>query len=578
MGLEAGAARQLAGLLRGGGIAFAAQRIARLVAEAYTGSGSADAARFCGMLRDSLAALAEEGTLSSADLRMLIREIDAAQAAALEGLSNPRRALEALERAVSGGSTGDLPRLALEGAASADSAALLNAESGALVLRTGAGLELPAEAMAPQSLAAQALAERKRVEASDQEGSRAVVAFPLRSGAEIAGILRVSSRTVWQFSPDELGFLEAIASRAAGLLAKDEPQTRLRHALLTFESLIEASPLPIVSNDREGRVQIWNRAAEELFGWQRGEVLGKPNPMLPPEPSQESSSISGEIDAGAVIRNREVRRTRKDGTTLHLALSIAPLREPSGDISGAIAILADITDRKQSEEEMVRTAGFREHLIGIVSHDLRNPLTAIVTSTQLLLRYGELHERQARVVARISASANRMTRMIDDLLDFARTRLGGEFPIRRRRVDLRQICEQTVEELEFAYTREVNLDSEGDLWGDWDADRMAQVISNLVGNALQHSDGQVEVTLRGESDEVLFRTRNGGPPIPADVLPHVFEPGRRGNGARSGGVGLGLFIARQIVLAHGGTIEARSSEAEGTIFEIALPRKARQKT
>jgi len=167
--------------------------------------------------------------------------------------------------------------------------------------------------------------------------------------------------------------------------------------------------------------------------------------------------------------------------------------------------------------------------------------------------------------------------MIDDLLDFARTRLGGELPIHPRRVDLRQLCEQMVEELEFAYTRQVKLETEGDLWGDWDADRIAQVISNLVGNALQHSDGDIAVSLRGEDDSVLFETKNGGPPIPAEVLPHIFEPGRRGD-ARSGGLGLGLFIVRQIVLAHGGTIEVRSSEGEGTTFTARLPRKGRHKT
>jgi signal transduction histidine kinase len=258
-----------------------------------------------------------------------------------------------------------------------------------------------------------------------------------------------------------------------------------------------------------------------------------------------------------------------------LALSVAPLRDAAGAFSGAISILMDISDRKQRESEAARTAGFREHLLGIVSHDLRNPLTAIVTSAQLLLRYGELPDRQGRVVARIATSAGRMARMIDDLLDFARTRLGGELPIHPRRIDLRQICEQTVEELEFAYTRPVRMEAEGDLWGDWDPDRIAQVISNLAGNALQHSEGDVAVLLHGEKDVVVFQTRNGGPPIPKEVLPHIFEPGRRGD-ARSGGLGLGLFIVQQIVLAHGGSIEVRSTEAEGTAFTVVLPRKGRQ--
>jgi PAS domain S-box-containing protein len=356
--------------------------------------------------------------------------------------------------------------------------------------------------------------------------------------------------------------------------AGESPQSRLRHALRTFESLIEASPLPIVAIDAEAMVQIWNHAAEELFGWQRREVMGKPLPLVPTELVEEARAIEDDVRAGRIVRNREVRWVCRDGARVDLALSVARLRDAAGAFSGAISILMDISDRKQREYEAARTARFREHLLGIVSHYLRNPLTAIVTSAQLLLRYGELPDRQGRVVARIATSADRMARMIDDLLDFARTRLGGELPIHPRRIDLRQICEQTIEELEFAYTRPVRMEAEGDLWGDWDPDRIAQVISNLAGNALQHSEGDVAVLLQGEPEVVVFQTRNGGPAIPKEVLPHIFEPGRRGD-ARSGGLGLGLFIVQQIVLAHGGSIEVKSTEAGGTLFTVVLPRKGR---
>jgi PAS domain S-box-containing protein len=576
MGAEAGAARQLAGLLRGGGGDLAAQRVARLVAEACAGVEPAEASRLCGLLRDAVLELAENGTLTPSEARTLSREIDAAEAATLETLSSPHRALDALERALSDTSARALPQLAVEGALSADSAALLIAEDAALMVRASAGLEVPPEAAGPGSVAARAIEERAPVEATETEGARAVYAVPLRWGDEMLGALRVSSRTAWKFAEDEKRLLRAIAARAATLLAGEDPQARLRQTLRTFESLIEASPLPIVSVDREGMVQIWNRAAEELFGWSRSEVLGRPSPLVSADLEDEAAAMQQEILAGRVIRNREVKKPRKDGTRLDLVLSVAPLRDAGGAVSGSIAILADITDRKEREAEAARTARFREHFVGIVSHDLRNPLTAIVTSAHLLLRYGELPERQARVVARIASSADRMARMIDDLLDFARSKLGGAFPIQPRRIDLRQICEQTVEELEFAYTRQLKLEARGDLWGDWDPDRMAQVISNLVGNAVQHSDGEVTISLRGESEFVTLETRNGGPPIPPEVLAHIFEPGRRGD-ARAGGLGLGLFIAQQIVLAHGGSIEVTSSESGGTTFTVTLPRKGRHK-
>jgi len=175
-----------------------------------------------------------------------------------------------------------------------------------------------------------------------------------------------------------------------------------------------------------------------------------------------------------------------------------------------------------------------------------------------------------------------MTRMIADLLDFTRSRLGGGFPIDTRRMNLRDLCETVIEELELAYPeRTIEFDARGDAWGNWDPDRMAQVVSNLAGNALQHSPetSTVRVELSDEGERVVLEAANAGPAIPADVLPHVFEPGRRGPPERgrkeSSGLGLGLYIVRQIVLAHGGDIAVRSSATEGTTFTVGLPRRSR---
>ena len=359
MGGEAGTARQLAGLLRGGGGDLAAQRVARLVAEACTGVEPAEASRQCAALRDSILQLCSDGTLTLPEARLLCRKIDGAQAAMLEALSSPQRALDALERALSDTPVRGLPELVVQGSLSADSAALLIGENRQLVIRATAGLELPPDAADPASVAGRALLESSVVEASDTENARAVLAFPLQFGDELLGVLRVSSRTAWKFSEDERRFLRAIATRAAALLAGDDPQARLRHTLRTFESLIEASPLPILSIDRNGSVQIWNHAAEELFGWQRHEVVGKSIP-LGAQDLEEALRIRQEIDGGRVIRNQEVRWKRKDGTHLDLALSAAPLRDPAGAVSGSIAILVDITDRKQREEQAERTSRFRE--------------------------------------------------------------------------------------------------------------------------------------------------------------------------------------------------------------------------
>jgi len=571
-----GEARRLAGLLRaanGGQRERIARRVVRLVAEACDGEDAAGAARACAALRDSVLDLCQGGVLSLGDARLICNEIDVAAAAALERSAGARRALEAVHRSLVTTSAAELPQLALEGAPSLDSAVLLLAESGRLSARGAAGTTLQDDVAAPGSVAARAAHEKAVVEASAVEDSRVVLALPLLSGSDVLGVMRFASRRAAHFGADEKRFLGAVATRAATLLAGTEAETRLRHTLRTVQSLIDASPLPILSVDRSRRVQLWNTAAEELFGWTHDEVMGRPSPLVSDDAAGEAAEILAAVEAGGIVRNREIRRPRKDGSPLDLALSAAPLRDAAGEVTGSIAILADITDSRRRELDAQRTARFREQFVGIVGHDLRNPLTAIVTSAQLLVRYGEMSERQARVLNRISASADRMARMIDDLLDFARSRLGGGFPIQRKRVDLRQLCEQTVEELEFAWTRAIPVDSDGDLWGNWDPDRMAQVISNLVGNALQHSKGEVRVVLRAEADVVTLQTWNGGTPIPGEVLPHLFEPGRRDS--RSSGLGLGLYIVQQIVLAHGGSLEVRSLEEEGTTFTVTLPRRAR---
>jgi len=575
----------VAGLLRGGDEArrqLAAARMARLAAEACAQAEPAAAARRCTELREAVLQLCEEGTLQPADARALCRQIDEALTAALEPLPSSLRALEALDRASEQVSPDELPRLALEGSSSADSAQLLTSGEG-LSLHSAAGLPADPAAIAQAGSAAELAARLDQaVELADAEGARAVIALPVRPACpgahgRLLGVLRLSSRAAWQFSDDEKRFFRALAARAGALL---EPENgRIRQGQENLAALIEASPLPILSIDRHGLVQIWNRAAERLFGWDSADVIGKPSPIVPEGSEEEASGILAEAARDHTIEGREVRRQRRDGTLLDLSLSLAPLRDASGAVSGSIAVLADISGRKRREQEAKETARFREHFVGILGHELRNPLTAIVTSAQLLLRYGQLVERQAKVVGRITASADRMARMIDDLLDFARSGLGGGFPIHPRRIDLGELCEQVIDELEFAYPgRTITLAANGDLWGSWDADRISQVVSNLVANALQHGqpEAEVRVALDAEGETVLLTTHNGGPPIPREVLPHVFEPGRRGD-ARAGGLGLGLFIAQQIVLAHGGSIQARSSAEEGTTFTVALPRKARKR-
>ncbi|ATB30790.1 hybrid sensor histidine kinase/response regulator [Melittangium boletus] len=258
-----------------------------------------------------------------------------------------------------------------------------------------------------------------------------------------------------------------------------------------------------------------------------------------------------------------------------------------GQVTGPLLVraLRYAIERKRAEESLKReeaarrTAVFREQFLGILGHDLRNPLQAISGNAALLMRYGGLSEPQRKAVHRIAHSSDRMAKMINDLLDFTRTRLGGGYSLQRTRTNVHDVLRQVVEELEVAHPqRRFELSVEGNGWGEWDAGRIAQAASNLVGNAVQYSpeDSPVRVVARDEGEGVRVEVHNGGDPIPPERMSHIFDPFVRGGGevrARSG-LGLGLYITHEIVKAHEGVLQVRSTAVDGTCFWWHLPRRA----
>lgn len=227
--------------------------------------------------------------------------------------------------------------------------------------------------------------------------------------------------------------------------------------------------------------------------------------------------------------------------------------------------------------ERARTTEFQERFVAILGHDLRNPLSSLSMGLALLKRSPP--SAYPATLARMTASAGRMQRMVDQLLDLARARLGGGLSVEPTPVDLRAVVRHVTDELVAAHPDSaVVLDARGDLAGNWDPDRLAQVVSNLVGNAIDHgsSAAPVHVELRSGGSHVLLSVHNAGPEIPEKVQTTLFEPFRRGDReattSRTSGLGLGLYITREIVLAHGGSIEVTSHTGQGTTFAVTLPR------
>ena len=229
------------------------------------------------------------------------------------------------------------------------------------------------------------------------------------------------------------------------------------------------------------------------------------------------------------------------------------------------------------EAETRRRADFERQLIGIVSHDLRNPLSAILLTASRMERKAT-DERQKREVERIRVSAERATRMIRDLLDFTQARQGNGIAIQRKTTDLHEVVRAVVDEAQVTHVeRTIEVAQRGNGTGHWDSDRLAQVVANLLGNALQYSPAGtlVRVELQDEGESLLLRVHNTGAPIPQELLPRIFEPMERGaailyEAGRS--IGLGLYIVRHVVLAHAGTVNVHSSATEGTSFTVRLPR------
>jgi signal transduction histidine kinase len=223
----------------------------------------------------------------------------------------------------------------------------------------------------------------------------------------------------------------------------------------------------------------------------------------------------------------------------------------------------------QAQEDAAR---FGEQLLGIVSHDLRSPLAAIMASTQLALRRAGEEEGLLRPLRRASAAAGRMGRMIEELLDFTRARLGGGIPLARREADLGKIARYAVEEAQAAFPDHPLVHRLHYEKGSYDPDRMAQVVQNLIANAMQHGAPRapVAVEVRPDAEDMVLEVRNQGPPIPEEILTDLFEPFRRARPGKPNHLGLGLFIVQEIVRAHGGAVAVRSGDG-GTTFTVRLP-------
>jgi sigma-B regulation protein RsbU (phosphoserine phosphatase) len=329
---------------------------------------------------------------------------------------------------------------------------------------------------------------------------------------------------------------------------------------------------------------------------QVGALLGRPDAqdvspdefassLHPADREREAAAFADAIDpAQRAPYSTEYRLIGVDGVERRIHATGRGFFDDTGAAVGFTGVLEDVTARRRAEDalrereaEAAQRAVLAEQLVGIVSHDLRNPLNAVLLGTHLL-RASELSASSARVAARIASSADRANRLVADLLDFTQARLGGGLRVTTRPMDLHSLVAECVEEVRIAWPgRMIDVQTYGGGTGRADPDRLAQLVGNLATNALTYGAAEQPVIVASYvNDESLeLKVSNHGRPIPNELLAHIFEPLRRGEhsvklGSRS--IGLGLYIVQQIAAAHGGRVTVTSSEAEGTCFTVRLPR------
>jgi PAS domain S-box-containing protein len=394
--------------------------------------------------------------------------------------------------------------------------------------------------------------------------------------------------TVWLFVAGALAFA-AVVFGAWRSRHKSELQERAAEERFRF-MIASVKDYAIITLDKEGRVTSWNRGAQETKGWNAGEIIGQSFTKF----YSAEDVAAGKPARGLEIAGREGRfeeegwRVRKDGSRFWANVVINAIRDEGGGLVGFIKVTRDLTSEKlaadaladefQRRTDAERESRFAQMFIGILGHDLRNPLNAISMAARLLSK--KVGRADPKVIERITMSARRMSNMVDQLLDLTRSRLAGGIPVVKKPANLSEIVTTVTDELRLAHPdREIRWQAgDGNHRCLWDADRMAQVVSNLVGNAIQHSAPGTPITVKLERrpSDIALSVHNEGPPIPEERLPHIFEPYHRVTARSQGssGLGLGLFIAQQVVRAHEGTIEVRSTPTDGTTFIMILPCRA----
>lgn len=366
---------------------------------------------------------------------------------------------------------------------------------------------------------------------------------------------------------------EAEAHRVVAALHKSEHGLRIA---------LEAADLGTWSYDIRGNVIEWDGRARAILGIAdaRPRDLQGALELVEEEDRARLHALLHEQLAGPQTSRyeAELRVRHRSGGGVRWLRAIGRTLFEGDEPVRILGVMQDITEDRARDEAARRHAEFEQQLLGIVSHDLRNPLSTMMMSAQVLLRREQLDAVSAKLLGRIVSSGERAARMIRDLLDLTRARAASGIPVEPKLVDLELLVRQTLDEIGLGHPdRTIAHAHHGPTDGVWDPDRLSQIVTNLVSNALTYSPPgtPVTVTTEGGAGWARLSVHNDGPPIPEEIRAGIFRPFTRASTTtKDRSIGLGLFIVKELVTAHGGTVEVESAEGMGTRFTVQLPRRA----
>lgn len=360
---------------------------------------------------------------------------------------------------------------------------------------------------------------------------------------------------------------------------------RASEARAHLAAIIDGSDDAIVSKDLDGRILSWNRSAERIFGYTAAEVIGQSITLIIPEQRRvEEDQVLAQIRRGEIVDHFETQRLRKDGSLIDISLTVSPVRDDFGRITGASKIARDVTERKRIEQERdrlyeqeLRSNRAKDEFLAMLSHELRNPIGAISSALHVLGIPDAEPDLGSRARDIIGRQARHLTRIVDDLLDVARV-ISGKIRLDPQPMDLGEAVTSAVNALRISGRAEqhvLELDvTRAPVVGDFV--RIEQIAGNLLDNALKYTapGGTIRVTVKSEAAEAVFQVEDTGVGIPKALLADVFEmfvQGERQLDRAQGGLGIGLTLVRQLVGLHDGSVEAFSEGVgHGSRFTVRL--------